>query len=375
MFLHCLKYDIIKCWRNKMFLFWLVLFPVILGAFFKIVFGDIYEKEVVFHTVPVAIVKTEEDPVFDEVIDSVTSGEEPLFAVTECSEEHALSLLKEAEISGIIYADDLSMTVSTGGIEQTIIKSFLEQYKVRMEVITEIAASHPEKLEAVITNLSADIQCNENIPLTKGNMDTYVQYFYNLIAMVALYGSITGLHISIDNQSNLSHIGARNNCSPVNKLISAFAELCGSCIAQSLCVSLSITYLAFVLQVDFADRLPFVYLSGIISGWVGVSMGFFVGSIGKLAENAKVAVTMAFTMFCCFLSGLMMGDIKADLAASVPWVNKINPAAVISDSFYCLNVYEDFSMYTEKIVTMLILTAVFTLGGFLLTRRRKYASL
>lgn len=358
-----------------MFLFWLVLFPVILGAFFKIVFSDIYEKEAVFHTVPVAIVKTEEDPVFDEVLEGVTSGDEPLFTVTECSEEKALSLLKEAEVSGIIYADNLSMTVSTNGIEQTIIKSFLEQYKVRTEVITEIAASHPEKLEAVIANLSADIQSNENIPLTEGNMDTYVQYFYNLIAMVAMFGSVTGLHIALDHQANFSAHGARNNCSPVNKFTSTLAALCGSCIAQSLCVILSVSYLAFILKVDFADRLPFVYLSGILGGCMGVAMGFFVGSISKLGENAKDGIVMAFSMLCCFLSGLMVGDIKPQLAVSAPWVNKINPAAVISDSFYCLNVYEDFSMYIEKIITILILTAVFTLGGFLLIRRRKYASL
>ncbi len=358
-----------------MFLIWLVLFPIVLGAFFKIVFGDIYEKETLFHTVPVAIVQTAEDPVFDEVIDGLTSGDEPLFAVTECDEDKALSLLKDAEVSGIIYADDLTLTVSADGIEQTIIKSFLEQYKVRTAVITEMAAAHPEQIGTVITQLSADIQSNESIPLTDGNMDTYVQYFYNLIAMVALFGSMTGLHISIQNQANLSQIGARNNCSPVNKLISTLASLCGSCIAQGICVILSVSYVAFILRVDFADRLPFVYLSGILGGCVGVSMGFFVGSIGKLSEGVKVAITMSFTMLCCFLSGLMAGNIKADLAVSMPWVNKINPAAVISDSFYCLNVYEDFSMYIEKMITMLILMAAFTLGGFLLTRRRKYASL
>ena len=80
-------------------------------------------------------------------------------------------------------------------------------------------------------------------------------------------------------------------------------------------------------------------------------------------------------MTCCFLSGLMVGNIKADIAAFAPWINKINPAAIISDSFYCLNVYSDYSMYIEKIVSMLILIACFTIGGFLLTRRRKYASL
>ena len=375
MFLHNLKYELIIALHNKQFLLWLVLFPIVLGGLFKIAFSDIYEKDVVFHTIPVAVVETTDNPVFDEVMEQVSSGEDALFAVTKCDEEQARTLLKQEEVKGILYADELTLTVSGEGIEQTIIKSFLRAYQVRIQVITDLAAAHPEQMDAVIAQLSDDIQSNQTIPLTDGNMDAMIQYFYNLIAMVALFGSLTGLHVSIVNQANLSQIGARNNCSPVNKLVSTLSALCGSCIAQSLCIILTVSYLAFVLKIDFADRLGFVYLSGIIGGWVGVTMGFFVGSIGRLAEGAKVGILMSFSMTCCFLSGLMVGNIKADIAAFAPWINKINPAAIISDSFYCLNVYSDYSMYIEKIVSMLILIACFTIGGFLLTRRRKYASL
>ena len=66
---------------------------------------------------------------------------------------------------------------------------------------------------------------------------------------------------------------------------------------------------------------------------------------------------------------------KAIIAENIPWFNNINPAAVISDSLYCLNIYNDYERFTVKIITMLIISAIFVLLGFVLSRRKKYASL
>ncbi len=66
---------------------------------------------------------------------------------------------------------------------------------------------------------------------------------------------------------------------------------------------------------------------------------------------------------------------EAILAEKVPWVNAVNPVAVISDSFYCLNLYSDYRRFTVKIITMLILTAAFTVLGIILSGRKKYASI
>jgi ABC-2 type transport system permease protein len=71
----------------------------------------------------------------------------------------------------------------------------------------------------------------------------------------------------------------------------------------------------------------------------------------------------------------MLGNMKTVIEQNATIINKINPAALISDLFYCLNIYDDYKRYTEKFVTLLILSVIFTIGGFLLTRRKKYASL
>ena len=376
MFSHIFKYEFLQGIRQKEVTFWMVLFPIILGTFFHVAFADIYDKTTKFNTVPVAIVETKENATFDTVMEEMGKGENPLFKVEYTTKEKALEKLKAEDVNGIIFVDDdLSLSVSGNGIEQTIIKSFLETYKVQEKVITQTAMENPQKLDAVISKLNSDVSSNENIPLTDGNPDNLLQYFYNLIAMVALLGSMTGLSVAISNQGNLSALGARKCCSPTNKMVTIVSSLFASFAVQIICTFVTISYLAFVLKVDFADKLLLVYISGFVASILGVAMGFFIGSIGKMSENTKGAISMAVSLSSCFLSGLMIANMKAVCAAYVPWFNEINPATVISDTFYCLNVYNDYTRFTEKIIVMLIMTAVFMAGGFILTRRRKYASL
>ncbi len=377
MFLHSLKYEVKVGLRNKELIMWLMIFPVVLGTFFKIAFGNIYNSEKI-STIPVAIVENVENEVFDEVMTAISESDEPLFKPCYTDADSAEKLLEKGDASGIIYVDEngLSMGVSEAeGIEQSIIESFIRQYTARETVIKSAAEKNPMGIAATVEAMNVGEDMNRNIPLTDGNTDMYIQYFYNLIAMVGMFGSITGLHIAMENQANLSPSGARNNVSPVNKLTKIIADLLGSFIGQAVCVIISTTYIAFVLGVDFGSRLPLVYLSGILGGCTGVSMGFFVGSIGSMSIGAKTGLSMSFSMICCALSGLMVGDIKALISEYAPIINKINPAAVISDSFYCLNLYRDYDRYIEKIVTLIVIIVVFTIGGFVMTRRKKYASL
>lgn len=380
-FLHHLKYELLTCLRTKELIFWLILFPVLLGAFFKVAFGDLYEKETEISAIPVAIVEQAENTAFRKVAEQMSEGEDALLSAAYVSEETALQQLEAKEVKAVIYVDTkLSMKVNMAAIdsydvEQTIVERFLEQYRMNETIIVDTAVNHPEKLEQVTDTLSKKISINENIPLTKGNTDVTLQFFNNLIAMVALLGSTTGLHIAMNRQGNLSAIGARRCCTPSNGLSSLLAGLCGSYVTQAIFVCFSISYLAFVLKVDFGSGLPMMYFAGIIGGITAVSMGFFVGSIGRISEGAKDALTTSVSLACCFFSGLMASNMKATVQRVAPWFNEINPAALISDSFYCLQIYDDYRRFTEKLVVMLLMTAVFAAGGFLLTRRQKYASL
>ncbi len=376
MFFHSLKYNILSNLRKKDVLFWLIIFPIVLGTFFKIAFGSIYDKTTKFSAVPVAVVENTDNEIFHTVMDEITKSEDPLFTVKYIDEDEALKLLKDKDIDGIIYIDDkLSVTVSDSGIEQTIIKTFVEQYTLEENIISDAAASNPQKLESIVKAFGDEIKANENIPLTDGNTDYFITYFYNLIAMVALLGSDTGLRAAIEGQGNLSALGARKGCSPTPKYITLAANVMSSYMVQSICTVISITFIRFVLRVDFGSRLPLVYLAGIAGSILGVSLGFMIGSFGSISQNAKMGISMTVSMLSCFLSGLMVGNMKAIIMQKAPWFNQINPAAVISDAFYCLNIYSDYDKFITKIITMVVLSVIFNTIGLVMTRRRKYASI
>ncbi len=376
MFLHLLKYELKVGLRNKDLIIWLILFPIVLGTFFKVAFGSVYEKTEKFSSIPVAVVEEKENEAFRQVLESIENADEPFLKVNFVNREKAEKLLDNGDVEGIITSDgELGLTVKEKGLRETMLKSFVEQYKIRERIAMDAINTAPEKAREVISSLTSEtVSSCTKIPLTQGNPDVYIQYFYNLIAMVAMFGCMTGMHITMQNQADLSALGARNNCSPVPKSKSVLACLVGSFVLQTICMVLCVTFLAFVLKTDFGDRLPLVYPAAILGGIMGVSFGFFVGSVSHMSEKAKTAVLMSASLLLCFLSGLMMGDLKGTIAQKAPWFNDINPAAVVSDSFYCLNIDEDYTRFITKLITMAVITVVFIMLGFIISRRKKYAS-
>ena len=376
MFLHCLIYELKTCLRAKDLIIWLLLFPIVLGTLFKVAFSSLYEKNTLFRTIPAVIVEQSPDSMLRMAADAVSEGETPLLSVIYTDEATALEQLEQKEIKGILYAGDtVTLTVGGSGIQESMLRAFAEQYNRYESVIRSTAEQDPQKLPQVMEALSAEISACRRIPLTEGNPDPFIQYFYNLIAMVAMFGTVTGLHIITDYQANLSARGARRSCSPVRRAVTLSAAMTGSCLAQSVCMISCVSFLAFFLRIDFGSRLPLVYAAAILGGWTGVAIGFCIGAVGKCSNGLKTGITMTFSMACCFLSGLMIGNIKAIIAEKAPWFNMINPVAVISDSFYCLNLYSDYRRFGVKILTMLIMTVVCTVTGIILSGRKQYASI
>jgi ABC-2 type transport system permease protein len=376
MFLHSFLYDLKTLLRTKDLIIWLMVFPIALGAFFKFAFDGIYEKTTRFSTIEVAVVDEADDKNFRAVIENMEKSDEPLLHATFTDRETALDLLKKDDVTGIIFTgDELKLSVAYSDIGQAVIKSFVEEYNLRSRVIQNAAEQDPAAAAKAAAALSEELSAIEQTPLTEGNPDYMIQYFYNLLAMVAMFGIINGLHITQINQANISPLGARKCCSPSPKSISMCASLLASYTIQTVCMILSVTYLAFVLRVDFGSNIALVYVTAAIGGTVGVSMGFFIGSLSFLSEKLKDALSVTFSLLLCFFSGLMVQNMKITIERHIPWFNKVNPAAVVSDSFYCLNIYSDYRRYSVTVITMAAFTVSFALLGFLLTRRKKYASL
>lgn len=382
MFLHTFRYTAKQLFRQKDLLFWNLLFPILLSTLFSFAFSGLAADEA-FHAIPVAVVLQDMDTSsgFKEVIDNLSQPEEdPLFDVRYTTKEEALSLLEKKEIVGILQESSpitllVSSQMSNKKLEQSILDSFVSQYNTKQQALEQIAVNHPEKLEDAIALLSKEISYNTETSYCDGDMDEMITYFFNLIAMSCLFASTGGLQIAMNNQANISSLGARKCISPVPKLISYTGTLSATILHQFLCVLLALAYMIFILKINFGTQLGYVVLTGFLGSMTGVSFGFFIGSIAKFGEAIRFGISMTFIMGCSFLSGLMMQNIRIYVEKICPWFNRINPAALISDSFYSLTVYQSHERYLINSITLVTISVIFCLLGILSVRREKYAAL
>ncbi len=379
--LHTIKYSFLRLLRNKEEIFWILCFPIILAIFFKAGFSGINDSEKI-SPIPVGIVSENKENFesFKKVAESLEENNDTqLLKIQYISKEKAYELLKSNKIDGILTVKDkVTVTVSAGmsdkAINQSILNSIVKQYNTSKNAFLEVAAKHPEKLTSMISNTS-EIQSKEISLTDRKNSDTFTQYFYNLLAMACLFTSMAGMRISIDNQGNLSLLGSRRCISPTNKLISVIGELISFTGFNFICNFIAYLFIVIVLKIDLTPHFPLAVLTLFISTLTGISFGFFVGAFSSASENIKNAICMSLSMLFCFMSGLMIGNMKIVVEKIFPVFNKINPAVLISDSFYSLSVYNTFERYCQNIITLVIMITAFTIGGFLLTRRKKYASL
>lgn len=380
MFWHAFYYYLKSILRQKETLCWTLLFPIALGTLFFAAFSGLSEDESL-NTIPVAAVLKEEDIALKSLLEVLGEpGEEQFLEVTYATKEEALSLLEQKKIIGILHGGNpatlsVSAQMNNMQMEQSILSAIVDQYNTIFDGIENVAMTNPEKVEAVIRKLSEGTNYNEEITYTDGTMDEMVSYFFNLIAMTCLYSSMTGLQIAIRNQANLSSLGARRSLSPTHKLISIFGEIMASCLFQSVLVWISLFYLNFVLKVNFGSQFGYMMLASLVGCIFGISFGFFVGCIGKMEEAIKLGILMVITMFNCFLSGLMVQNMRIQVERVCPWYNKINPAALISDSFYALSVFQSHDRYFKNLATLFVMAVCLCVAGFFIVRREKYAAL
>lgn len=379
MFFHSFKYSFKDFVRNRIILFWIVLFPMILGVMFNFAFGGIYDTTTKFSEIPAAVVSDNSFSILKNVLDEMDKSDTKLFKITYTDEETALEMLENGEVDGVIYDDFLEPKLSVrgeSGITVSIIKTFLDRYKSSAAIIGETAMRNPEKIPEIVEAMSAETgDCLKMKNYSDGNMDPYVTYFYNLLGMACMYVSMVGMYTVIRNQANLSPQGMRINAAPGGKLSMILGSLAAGQLIFYIGTMFASAFLCFVLGVDFGISFGWIAVIIFFGVAVGLTMGFFVGSIGRMSENTKRGLLLGASMVFSFLSGLMVRDMPMIIEESCPLLNRINPVRLICDSFYVMSSYGFNDRMTYNLCALAVWTVFFTAGGFIMSRRRKYKSL
>ena len=199
--------------------------------------------------------------------------------------------------------------------------------------------------------------------------------YYTLIAMAALYGGILSMYIINKSMPNLSDVGKRSSIAPVKKSDLILSGLLASIIVQFVGLIILFLYTIFVLRINYDSNMGYIILLAIVGSVAGLSLGVFIASIFKVNENAKSGILIAITMFYSFLSGMMGITMKYVIDKNIPIINKINPAALITDGFYSLYYYNTLNRYFFNIISLILFSFVLLSISSIVLRRQKYDSI
>lgn len=381
MFWHHFKYSFLISIRNKYQVLWSLVFIIVLGTMFKVTFGDIYNQDEKMKNIKVAACMEDETVLenfnaFIEDTSIVASGEKLLSVQYINHMDEAERLLLDGDVEGVFYSEGskLKLLISKDDIKQSILASIVTQYHQMITIMTTVQRENPQMLSQTMQIFSENAGENTEIKNSKSDMDVYTQYFYNLIAMACVMCTSVSMTLTVKNQANTSIIGARKEVTGAGYFVGNVASLLAGSVVQTLCVLVSFGYL-LAIGVNFGGSIAKILLIIVAGIFSGMSIGFFIGSLGNMSEKVKDGIATAVSVGGSFLSGLMIFDVRVVIERTCPIVNRINPVALIADAFYSINTFETNDRLIRNIVSLIIISVIFIVAGNIFGRRKQYASL
>jgi ABC-2 type transport system permease protein len=330
-------------------------------------------------TIPIAVIQEQNiDPSFMELIESIEITEDKkLFHVRSVSIEMAKKLLNEGIVKGIIdYEEDITLYLKENGIQQSIIKTFVDGYMQKSQTIRNIASLNPEVLsQEFLEEIVQHKDYIQNGTMNQKSPDYTLIYFYSLIAMTCMFGCNWGFREMVDIQADQSAIGARINVAPTNKMKLLISNLLAAFTLHFSSIVLLFAFLNNVLRIKFGDDMGLLLLISFIGSLCGISFGAFVCVAFKINVKAREVILTAISIGGGFLAGMMNVEIKYLIATKAPVVGYINPSSLITDALYSLYYYENNSRVYFNLAILSVLTIFFVIVTYCKIRRREYASI
>ncbi|WP_406544678.1 ABC transporter permease [Pseudobutyrivibrio sp.] len=380
MFIRMFFYKIKEISRNRTLLGWNLVFPLVLSTAFFLGFGNMIKDDPdTFKTIDVGYVNTdEENSPFSQVLTSLSKKNDGIqvLEVHKFSDvEDAKSALDGDELEGIYIEEsgEVKTIVPANGLVSTTLNQIVREYENGKVVIENIAKDHPENMMKAISMMEINKSVLKEYDFGT-NTSPYLQYYFALIAMSSLFSSWISTRMLEGMCANLSENGKRFECAPVYKLPSIVAGILAGVVLQAISNAIVVFYVEGVLGIEFGIPLLNILAITTLGSAVGISFGVLIGSLCK-HPNLLVAIPLCFSMTCSFLSGLMWHQIRQLIEYHCPIINRINPAALLTDCLYVRATYGKTEVYYRDIFTMLIIIAACLIISAMFLRRRKYVSL
>lgn len=362
---------------QKIVMFWALAFPIILASFFNLSLANL-DASNLFKTMDVAVVGNKDAEVV-KLMDKVKFNQEKSFNLLYLDNEKALKKLEDKKVAGLIKIDDkgeFDLTIIENDTDQMLLQEFLNSYSQNHAMINEVIKDNPNILQSDwLKNLDFYQNHIEALEVSEKTNNQMIISFYSVIAMACLYGSMLSIQSAYTIEPNLSAQGARLQVSPYSKYKLVLVDFISAIIILSFNLIVLIAYMNYVLKVDFSNQIGELLIICLVGGCFSVSFGYMASLIFKGNESIKGNIIAAITMFWSFLAGMMSPAIKHSVESVVPFIKFFNPIALITDSFFTIYYYGDFTKILPYLGTLTLMFLVCITISINILRRQQYDSI
>ena len=379
MFFHNVKYNLKALFKNKGLIFWSFAFPIIMATLFNMAFGN-WEESEKFTSINIGIVTNEyfdNNIIAKNVFNSLSDGDNKIFNITYASKDEVTNLLTDKKIEGIIeYTDsNPNIIINSNSVSSTIIKSVVDEIETNNTIFSDLMKSGKyasndmeEQVNRIIEKINSTTINTKDISVKK--LDIAVIEYYSLLAMTCLYGGFIAMSAISNSLASASNRGKRVAISPIKKSTAILSSLCASFIVQLIGALLLLIYIN-IIGVNLHTNLISVFIITILGVLAGISIGLIVSVMINKSEDTKLGIIIAISMALSVLSGMTGVSLKYVIDSKIPFINKINPAAMITDGLYAVY-YENSARFLNNIISLIIFISLLIVISILYMRRKKY---
>ena len=379
MFFHNVKYNLKALFKNKGLIFWSFAFPIIMATLFNMAFGN-WEESEKFTSINIGIVTNEyfdNNIIAKNVFNSLGDGDNKIFNITYASKDEVTNLLTDKKIEGIIeYTNsNPSIIINSNSVSSTIIKSVVDEIETNNTIFNDLMKSGQyasnnmeEQVNRIIERINSTTINTKDISVKK--LDIAVIEYYSLLAMTCLYGGFIAMSAISNSLASASNRGKRVEISPIKKSTAILSSLCASFIVQLIGALLLLIYIN-IIGVNLHTNLISLFVITILGVLSGISIGLIVSVMINKSEDTKLGIIIAISMALSVLSGMTGVSLKYVIDSKLPFINKINPAAMITDGLYAVY-YENSARFLNNIISLIIFISLLIVISILYMRRKKY---
>ena len=379
MFFRNVKYNLKALFKNKGLIFWSFAFPIIMATLFNMAFGN-WEESEKFTSINIGIVTNEyfdNNIIAKNVFNSLSDDDNKIFNITYASKDEVTNLLIDKKIEGIIeYTDsNPNIIINSNSVSSTIIKSVVDEIETNNTIFSDLIKSGKyasndmeEQVNKIIERINSTTINTKDISVKK--LDIAVIEYYSLLAMTCLYGGFIAMSAISNSLASASNRGKRVAISPIKKSTAILSSLCASFIVQLIGALLLLIYIN-IIGVNLHTNLISLFIITILGVLSGISIGLIVSVMINKSEDTKLGIIIAISMALSVLSGMTGVSLKYVIDSKIPFINKINPAAMITDGLYAVY-YENSTRFLNNIISLIIFISLLIVISILYMRRKKY---